>query len=67
MLCVGLLLMWCSPQAAPPAVAGATFCEIYAPVLWSKHDTRATKEQVDQLNRVWKRLCRQGAGDATKD
>jgi hypothetical protein len=67
MLCIGLILVWCSSQALPPATAGAPFCEIYSPILWSTHDTRKTKEQVDQLNRVWKQLCRRGSGHAAKN
>lgn len=46
-------------QPTPPATAGALFCQIYSPVRWSPSDTRGTKEQVDSLNRVWKRLCAQ--------
>lgn len=58
MLCFGLaLVMWCqSPAQAAPA--GATFCQVYSPVRWSKNDTRQTKAAVDTLNRKWVRLCR---------
>lgn len=55
--CIGFLIaFWCQPVAPPPMPHDA-FCAIYKPVLWSKDDTRSTKEQVDSNNRVWKRLC----------
>lgn len=44
-------------QPTPPATAGAMFCRVYTPVRWAAADTRGTKEQVDSLNRIWKRLC----------
>ena len=57
MWCVGLLVMWCG-QSMPSAADGATFCQIAQPLYWSKNDTRRTKEQADEHNRVWKKLCR---------
>lgn len=57
MWCVGLLVTYCF-VAQPTATTGATFCQVYKPTYWSANDTRKTKEQVDSLNRTWKRLCR---------
>lgn len=56
---VFVLFFWAAGECSstPPATAGATFCQVYKPVRWSKDDTRGTKEQVDVLNRQWKRLC----------
>lgn len=51
-----LAFIQCS-QPAPPATAGAKFCDVYKPIYWSTADTRQTKEQVDEANRVWKKLC----------
>lgn len=42
----------------PAATAGASFCQTYSPVRWHASDTRGTKEQVDKLNRAFKRICR---------
>ena len=41
----------------PPAIDAARFCAVFQPIMWSSKDTRGTKEQVDILNRQWKRLC----------
>lgn len=42
-------------QQPPPA---STFCNVArGPIYWAPGDTRGTKEQVDQYNRVGKRLC----------
>ena len=61
MLCIGLLVMWCDVAALkppiPPATAGATFCQIAQPILWSASDSRVTKEQADEHNRIGKKLC----------
>lgn len=57
MWCFGILLTYCA-LTQPGAVQGATFCQVYKPVLWSVNDTRLTKEQVDSMNRTWKRLCK---------
>lgn len=60
MACFGLILfMWCNPPAAP-VPSGATFCQIYKPVRWSRSDTRRTKEETDLNNRKLVRLCRKG-------
>ncbi|TAK50222.1 MAG: hypothetical protein EPO23_03180 [Xanthobacteraceae bacterium] len=56
MWCVGLFVMWCG--ASQPAPIPDTYCQIAKPIYWAASDTRATKEQVDTHNRVWKRLCR---------
>lgn len=60
MICFGIGVMICNPlderSASPPA---STYCQIKTkPILWSAKDTRATKEQIDSENRVWKKLCR---------
>lgn len=57
MVCFGIFIMTCTLQS-PAASQGATFCNVYRPILWSKQDTRGTKEQVDKLNRAFKRICR---------
>lgn len=41
----------------PAATAGATFCQVAKPILWSATDTRATKAAADTHNRIGKRLC----------
>lgn len=56
MMCFGLIIMFCQPQAAPPVAD--TYCDIAKPIYWSPADTRATKEQVDRENRKYKKLCR---------
>lgn len=58
MWCFGLLVVMKCTLAVPAASEGATFCQTYRPVQWSSSDTRRTKEQVDGLNRVYKRICR---------
>jgi hypothetical protein len=55
MICFGLFIMFCQPQAAPPVVD--TYCKNMRPIYWSAADTRATKEQIDTENRKYKRLC----------
>ena len=65
MWCIGpLFVMWCDVAALkpppPPVTAGARFCQIAQPILWSALDTRMTKEQIDEYNRLGKRLCRWG-------
>lgn len=57
MLCVGLIVMWCSVSGPAPATAGAKFCDVARPVYWSAADTRKTKEQADIHNAKGKRLC----------
>lgn len=48
----------CTADAAkaPPPIS--SYCAIAKPITWSAQDTRATKEEVDTHNRIWKRLCR---------
>ena len=55
MLCFGLFVMVCQPQAAPPVAD--TFCQIAKPIYWSAGDDRRTKEQADTHNRIGKKLC----------
>jgi hypothetical protein len=53
--CVGFLFFYsCATPAAPPT---DSYCLIAAPIFWSAHDTRKTKEQADRHNRIWKSLC----------
>jgi hypothetical protein len=61
--CFGLLVMFCVPQEAPPAQAGATFCQLVQKqdVMWSRNDTRVTKQNLDKLFRKGKALCGWGA------
>lgn len=56
MWCIGLVVAWCN-VTQPGVSQGATFCQVYKPTMWSSSDTRKTKEQIDTLNRQWKRLC----------
>lgn len=63
MICFGIGIMICNPledaRAIPPA---STYCQIKTkPIFWHAKDTRATKEQIDIENRVWKKLCRPAA------
>lgn len=55
MICFGLFVMTCHPTGAP--AQHASFCQVYAPIYWSKRDTRATKQAIDTANAKWKRLC----------
>ena len=57
MLCVGFLIVF-SCQAIEAPQASLSFCGGVRPIFWSKNDTRRTKEQVDVLNRKWKKFCR---------
>lgn len=56
----GICILFCL-QTAPPAPAaahaGATFCQVAKPFYWSATDSRATKEQADEHNRVGRKLC----------
>lgn len=61
MWCFGILVAYCVSAEAPPAPAGATFCQIAKPMYWSASDTRKTKEQADRHNRIGKKLCGWGA------
>jgi|1186.fasta_scaffold255545_2 hypothetical protein len=56
MICFGLLVMFCQPQA--PLPVPDTYCQIARPIYWSAADTRETKEQIDTENRKWKRFCK---------
>lgn len=67
MLCIGPAeLMFCAgvflkaAGLATSATAGATFCQVAVPHYWSPADTRMTKEQADEHNRIGKRLCNWG-------
>jgi hypothetical protein len=58
MLCVGILIMWCSASSAvPAATAGATFCQVAKPHYWTAASSRRDKEQADIHNRKGKALC----------
>lgn len=57
MTCTGFAFIFAHLTCTQPAPPPDTYCHIAKPVYWSKSDTRATKEQVDRHNRVWKRLC----------
>lgn len=56
MICFGILVMVCQLEQQP--APADTFCQIAKPIYWSASDTRATKEQADKHNRVWKKLCK---------
>ncbi len=71
-LCFGLLVTVCAPIDQTNQLPLSNFCEIYKQVAtetriineksnkvitWSRNDTRATKENINRLNRVYKRLC----------
>lgn len=56
MLCVGILIMWCSAQQ-PAQAPVSTFCQIAEPIYFSASDTRKTKEAVDIHNRKWRAVC----------
>lgn len=63
MICFGIGIMVCHPledqrPVPPPA---NTYCQIHKPLQWAPGDTRKTKEQIDDRNRVWKGLCRPAA------
>ncbi len=57
-LCIGISF---GGADKAPATAGAKFCDVAQPIIWSAQDTRRTKEQVDEHNRVGKSLCGWGA------
>lgn len=58
MICFGFLVIFACQQSAPATNTGAApFCQVAKPIYWSAADTRMTKEQVDELNAVGKRLC----------
>jgi hypothetical protein len=60
MICFGIGVMVChsleDPKPVPPPAS--TYCQIHKPLQWAPGDTRKTKEQIDDRNRVWKGLCR---------
>ena len=49
-----LLLAGCAHQVA---TATADPCVAFRPMYWSSKDTRASLDQMDSHNRVWKKLC----------
>ena len=51
----GLLLASCTHRGV--ATPTADPCVAFRPIYWGKADTRATLDQVDSHNRVWKQLC----------
>lgn len=57
-IALAALLAGCSTTRQVPVPTGVTFCQAYSPrIAWHATDTRLTKQQVDSLNRRWKRLC----------
>lgn len=48
-------------ETTEPAIKAASFCDVMnrqgGPVMWSRSDTRGTKERADTINAVGKRLC----------
>ena len=62
--CIGFVLFYsCTTPDAPPT---DSYCLIAAPIFWSAHDTRKTKEQADRHNRIWKSLCESRGGDISQ-
>lgn len=57
MLCIGILVMWCS--TAQPSVV-SDYCQIARPVLVSRNDTPETIRRASVELRKWKRLCSGG-------
>lgn len=61
MWCIGVGIAYCFAMAAevPAATAGATFCEVVKQqdVMWSRNDTRKTKENLDRVFRKGKAIC----------
>ncbi len=53
-LLLALLLGGCAHQSA---TATADPCIAFRPMYWSSKDTRASLDQMDSHNRVWKQLC----------
>lgn len=54
-LILGVLASNCAHR--PASTSTADPCIAFRPLYWSGKDTRATKDQADSHNRVWKRLC----------
>jgi Pyruvate/2-oxoacid:ferredoxin oxidoreductase delta subunit len=46
-----------SPALKTEAISNARFCVVYSPVYTAKADTEQTKQQVDENNAKWVRLC----------
>lgn len=48
-------------ETSEPAVKAASFCDVMnrqgGPIMWSRNDTSETKNRVDLVNAVGKRLC----------
>ena len=59
MWCIGLIVVRCFAAEPAPVTAGATFCQIVKQddVMWSRNDTRKTKENLDKTFRKGKALC----------
>lgn len=57
--CTGMIILVFGQLTctAPEQPVTDTFCTRYIPIHWSGADTRGTKEQVDLMNRRWKRDC----------
>jgi hypothetical protein len=56
MVCLGFLFAFkCSP-IHKPAPVDVTFCEVARPLRWSSKDTRESKTQMDEQNKIGKAL-----------
>jgi hypothetical protein len=67
LICFGIFVMICQPREPAPAPAPASsYCDIAKTMSWSAQDTRASKEQMDANNRVYKRLCMQSSKDVSR-
>ncbi|MGE5163039.1 MAG: hypothetical protein ACM3IH_03310 [Sphingobacteriales bacterium] len=54
-LLLAALLAGCAHY--PAVTATADPCVAFRPIYWGAKDTRATLDQIDSHNRVWKELC----------
>lgn len=52
-----LILAGCPAPYRGDALDVAAYCDVAKPILWSKDDTRKTKEQADRENAKYKKLC----------
>jgi hypothetical protein len=56
-LCFGLGIMLCQQPAPPPQSDAARFCQVAAPLRWSRNDTPDTIRQARAHNAAGKTLC----------
>ncbi len=53
-----LLVTGCATVPGMPPPVSSSFCSVArGPIFWSGSDSRQTKEQVDNYNRIGKKLC----------